>query len=158
MKKPSIISLILILLLGFQLNAQDIVGELIAKTWTGQGELMGNNATFEMQWSHALDGRFVQLEFKNEMTLKNGNTIVFKSHAFYKFNNDKTIEGMWFDSRGIYFPLKGTFNDTEIQINWGSPEIEQGKTIYTLSGETIQVKDFVLKEGEYVHFGNATYN
>ena len=72
---------------------------------------------------------------------------------------DGQVSGTWFDSRGVSFPLKGSFTDTELLIEWGSPDIETGRTVYTLSvsGDLV-VTDYVNSNGREIRFGEAIYS
>lgn len=57
------------------------------------------------------------------------------------------------------FPLKGTVANNQLVVDWGTPDTEEGKSIYTINSDgTISVEDYVQKEGESVKFGTATYN
>ena len=119
---------------------------------------MGAKASFEMEWSWTLDKKFIQLKFKNERTAPDNERYIFEANAYYRLADSVKIEGMWFDSRGIYFPLGGTVTCKKLIVKWGSPETEQGKTVYNLiNSDEINVVDYILKNGEYKRFGTATY-
>lgn len=135
-----------------------IIKALVDKNWSGSGVLMGNEATFMMNWQRVLDDRFIKLEFQNSQKLSDDTYWVFEATAFYKIVNDTTVVGNWFDNRGMTFPLKGSVNENELIILWGNDETEKGKTIYTnTDSNTITVEDFVMKDGDYLKFGSATY-
>jgi len=135
------------------LYSQEFFEELTAKEWEGSGTLMGAEANFEMQWAWVLDQQFLRLEFQNSR-----GSSTFKGHGYYRIEGGTTVSGMWFDARGFFFPLSGTLNENVLTINWGTPETEQGRTVYTLiSSENIKVTDYILKDGEYLQFGEAQY-
>lgn len=137
---------------------QSFLDMLTAHSWKGSGTLMNAPASFEMHWQWTLDSHFLKLEFQNKRSSKNGDEIIFKAHAYYKLENDSLLTGTWFDSRGINFPLSAKMTDTNLTVEWGAEAIEQGKTVYALKlpGE-LKVTDFILQDGEYVKFGEASY-
>jgi len=138
---------------------QPILKALLQNNWTGTGVLMGNEATFRMEWQKVLHNKFLKLEFQNKQKSGENEYIVFDATGFYKIINENTIYGNWFDSRGISFPLEGTINETELTIFWGNEDTEKGKTIYRyVNDNKITVEDFVMNNGEYFKFGNATYS
>ena len=160
MKKASLITLLLLIVLIFgfeQVLADGIFDRLVAKKWQGTGKLLGKSATYDMAWSKVLNDQYFTLKFQN-MRVVEGKEVIFNAHAYYKIVNEKQVEGVWFDSRGIYFPLVGSYNEAELIIDWGSVKTEQGRTIYTLrDSKNIDVTDFVLKSGKYLQFGDASY-
>lgn len=126
--------------------------------WKGSGTLLGSEAEFMMNWQSVLENQFLKLEFQNKRTSDNGDELILTSHAYYQIKSDSLFKGTWFDSRGITFPVRGILKDSTFTVNWGSPETEQGKTIYTLTSEAeVTVTDFFLKETTYVKFGEAIY-
>jgi len=158
MKKAILFSILFFLFQSNQVFGQELFDTLLLKKWEGTGTLMGSEATFKMNWKKTLGDNFIFLKFKNERKNKNGETFYFKAHAYYKVKQGGFIEGMWFDSRGIYFPLTGTLTKTKLLINWGTPKTEQGRTVYTITeNNEIEVIDFILKNNEYLRFGNAVY-
>lgn len=119
---------------------------------------MGAPAQFEMQWEKVLGGRFLKLTFQSRRTPEGGSTTTFEAIAFYSLAGDSTWPGTWFDSRGISFPVEGKVSGTTLTVEWGTPEIEQGRTVYALEDEIrMLVTDYVLREGTYAKFGEARY-
>lgn len=126
--------------------------------WKGTGKLFGNDAQFYMKWEKTLGDKFIQLDFKNSFKLQNGKEMSMAAKAFYKPENENNFKGTWFDSRGMILPLKSNFDKNSLVTFWGTPETEEGKTIYIfLEDNTIQTEDYVLKNGEWKQFGNAEY-
>ncbi|MEP5610966.1 MAG: DUF6705 family protein [Cyclobacteriaceae bacterium] len=156
MKK--ILPILLLFIASSSLSAQSIVEALTSGTQKGKGTLMGAEAEFSMQWEWTLNDQFLKLTFANSRKSKEGTPIVFKANGFYKLLDDSRVVGNWFDSRGISFPLNGTITDTELTIIWGTPQTEQGKTVYQLTPDNqINVIDFFLADGQYRQFGEASY-
>ncbi len=78
--------------------------------------------------------------------------------GIYQPKSALKYEGTWFDSRGMVLPLDASANDSSLITLWGSPETEQGRTVYkVVSQDRIDVEDYVLKEGEWNQFGEAVY-
>lgn len=138
---------------------QSILTALVNKNWNGIGILMGEKATFTMDWQRVLGNQFIKLEFQNKRKSGNNEDIVFRATAFYKIVSDTMVTGNWFDNRGVSFPLKGHIKENVLAIFWGNEETEMGKTIYRYtSNNIIAVEDFIMNNGKYYKFGNATYN
>jgi len=125
-KNHLVIPIIVLIIITFELYPQSgqddnpkeysIIDELIDECWTGSGTLMGQEAIFTMDWQRVLGNKFIKLEFQNERKTKDNEPIVFRATAFYKFVNDSTVVGNWFDNRGMTFPLKGNIRDNELTI------------------------------------------
>lgn len=126
--------------------------------WAGKGTLMGADAEFTMIWERVLEGRFHRLTFQNKMHGPDGIARILKAQAFYKPEQAGQFSGMWFDSRGMVLPLKASIAGDTLTTHWGSPETEQGRTVYRLVGQNkFEVDDFVLRGDEWRRFGQATY-
>lgn len=126
--------------------------------WGGKGKLMNADAEFRMTWEWVLERNFVRLTFQNKMRGSDGTERMLKAQAFYKPQPSGDLTGTWFDSRGMVLPLKARVEHDTLTTLWGSPETEQGRTEYRKLNEgRIEVKDFVLKNGEWRQFGHAIY-
>lgn len=140
-------------------RAQDpsIVDTLIGE-WEGQGELFGIPAAFQMKWEWALEKKFLHLTFQNSFRRANSAKQTLQAQAFYRPQGNDSLSGTWFDSRGMVLPLEASIEGALVNTLWGTPEIEQGRTEYHIMGPTqIEVKDFVLRDGVWHQFGQATY-
>lgn len=160
MTKPRLFILFFLMtfLLNRQVKSQTLLQKLSSSDWSGTGTLMGSETTSNMRWQWRLDNSFINLEFQNKRKLANGDDVVFKATAYYKHTRDSTVEGYWFDSRGISFPLKGSISDNTLIINWGSPETEQGMTTYKLTEDSrIHVIDYISQNNQRIQFGEAFY-
>lgn len=157
--KPVIAALLCISLLSFtqSLKAADTITSLkrFEGTWSGDGKLMGNTARLELKWEWVLNGKFLRLSLKNESTTAAGERQLFEGHAYYEAKSDG-ISGTWFDSRGVSFVLKGSFEGDTLTVQWGNGE-EQGKSTYRLVDQgTLEVSDSVqLKDGTFRQFATA---
>jgi hypothetical protein len=128
-------------------------------TWVGSGKSMGMTSSMQLKWEWVLDQKFLRLTLNNEMQSSGGQKQNFAGHAYYQPSTagDK-FTAQWFDSRGISFPITGSFDGTTLTSDWGSPDKEEGRSIYKLiDAETMEVVDSVkLKDGTWREFGRAT--
>ena len=132
---------------------RDLIG-----TWKGSGTLFGREAEFRMEWSWVLDGQFLHLAFENRVKGAEGNDRVLLAWALYTASDSDSLGGTWFDSRGVTLPLNAAIEDRTLTTEWGTPETEQGQTVYQLQDDgTVTVEDSVLKDGEWKGFGRSTY-
>jgi len=125
--------------------------------WRGAGEVRGMAADMRMRWEPALDGKFHRLVMENRMTGQDGATWHFKSEAFYRVQNDGSIAGQWFDSRGISLPLSGLTDGDSMTIHWGNEgSPERGRSTYRLAADALEVTDEVYgKDGQLGVFGRT---
>ena len=160
--KVGIIAYLIILLVSLSTQralAQEfpVIKEFIG-VWEGHGKLFESEASFSMKWEWVLEKQFVRLTFQNKMPGPEGKNRILKAQAFYKPKEPGQFEGTWFDSRGMVLPLQGSTEDGVLTILWGTPESEQGRTVYRLLDESqIEVEDFVFKDSQWHQFGHATY-
>lgn len=136
--------------------AQDFFARL-AGDWQGAGEVRGMASAQKMSWEPALDGKFLRLSFDNRMTGEGGGEWRFSAQAFYRIQDDGTIAGTWFDSRGTSFPLSGSIDagDT-LTILWGTDDTERGRSRYRLNAAGLEVTDEVLMpDGGWRTFGRT---
>jgi len=118
-------------------------------SWRGAGTLFGKPAEFAMTWERALQSKHVRLTFRNP---------VIQAEAFYHLADPGEYRGTWVDSRGVILPLTAMVSDSVLETTWGSAETEQGRTSYLrLDSNTMEVMDFVLKNGKWTRFGHARY-
>jgi hypothetical protein len=135
--------------------AAEFLGRL-AGGWQGTGEVRGMAADMRMEWEPVLDGRFHRLSMENRMTGGDGQSWHFKALAFYKVGEDGTIAGTWLDTRGITLPLTGHVEGDAMTIDWGTPDIERGRSTYRLTAEALEVTDEAYgKDGGLVVFGRT---
>ncbi len=126
--------------------------------WVGKGNLFGTPATFTMNWTKELSGKFAELSFSNAFKDKDGNVQKMEAKGLYKLTNEPSSEGHWFDSRGVMFGLKYTIDGNVLTVLWGDSNIEEGKTEYVINNANkVVVTDYVLRNGAFNQFGEATY-
>lgn len=127
----------------------------LAGDWQGTGEVRRMAADMRMRWEPVLDGRFHRLTMENRMS-GDGRSWRFEAQAFYRVREDGTIDGTWFDSRGITLPLTGRVDGDAMTIDWGTAEIERGRSTYRLAADALEVTDEVYgKDGTPGVFGRT---
>jgi len=131
----------------------------LSGVWKAQGKAFGMEANFHMQWEWVLQNRFIQLSYKIEMRGKDGQPQVFEGTAFYKPVANEKYEGTWFDSQRAIHPIQATADSTALIALWGTPETEQGKSIYRLLDDNrIEVVDAVrVKDGSWKEFSRNIF-
>ncbi|MGH8242353.1 MAG: hypothetical protein ACRETY_03285 [Steroidobacteraceae bacterium] len=128
----------------------------LAGAWQGAGEVNRMSADMRMQWETVLDGQFRRLSMENRMTGKSGESLRFGAQAYYRIAKDGTISGMWFDSRGYSLPLSGRVDGDVLTVEWGTADIERGRSSYRLAGDALEVVDEVYaKDGALNVFGRT---
>jgi len=146
-----------------QVGAQSSTGALVNRfhgTWQGDGKTLGMNARLQLKWEPVLGNKFVRLSLRNEMSAAGGKTQVFEGHAYYQRverGGETRYEARWFDSRGLSFPINAQVDGESLVAQWGSPETEQGKSVYRLiEPGKMEVVDWVKqKDGAWKEFGRS---
>lgn len=125
--------------------------ETILGAWTGEGELFGQPAGFEMTWSLVLDDRFVRLDY----SILGQRPMDAVGH--YRLGDGEPPVGVWVDSRGEILDLEGTVSAGRLETIWRSPT-ERGRTVYELMPDgTLAVADFYHDGSGWQPFGSARY-
>ena len=124
-------------------------------TWQGEGKTMGMTAHLQLKWEWVLGNKFLRLSLNNTMRAGNGQTRIFEGHAYYRSTSERKYEGKWFDSRGQAFPITAINEGDALVSSWGTPEQEQGKSIYRfIESNKMEVVDSVRqKDGTWKEFG-----
>lgn len=124
-------------------------------TWQGEGKAFGMLARLHMKWEWVLGNKFLRLSLRNEMRSANGQIQIFEGHAYYQPAGAGKYEAKWFDSRGISFPIKAHTEGDGLIVLWGSPEQEQGKSVYRIidPGKVEVVDSSLQKDGTFKEFG-----
>ena len=155
----ALVTLVLALLAAPPASAQEtpVIDDMIG-AWVGSGTLFGADAAFAMTWEWALGERFVRLTFQNKVEGADGGPRVLDAEAFYRPMGAGRFEGTWFDTRGMVLQLIGTAEERTLTTLWGSPETEEGRTVYRLLEDNrLEVEDWVLSGGQWRQFGHAAY-
>jgi hypothetical protein len=141
---------------GGDSRASSALLERLHGEWHGTGEVRRMAADMRMHWEPVLDGQFHRLSMQNRMTGTDGRDWNFEATGYYRLGEDGAIAGTWFDSRGITLPLAGRVEDDALIIDWGTAEIERGRSTYRLAGDALEVTDEVYgKDGNLAVFGRT---
>ena len=152
--KRTMLCVLLILLSSILAAAQSSFFERIEGDWMGTGKVNGMESNITMNWRPALAGKHISLTFRNQM--KGGP--LFEANAYYRVGKNGDVSGHWFDSFGYARPVKGTADDDSFTADWGTPETEQGRTVYKLTGpDSMEVTDSVRSKNGWREFGKAVY-
>ncbi len=123
--------------------------------WSGSGRVTGLESSIEMAWEPVVGARFVRLTFRNTMATA-GAPRVFEGHAYYRATASDSLTGTWFDSRGLVLPIVATATGSALESTWGTPDTEQGRTIYRLVGaDSLELIDSVRTKTGMREFGRS---
>lgn len=138
-----------------QTTQPDALLKQLEGSWHGEGKTLGMSAKLRLSWEWMWKNKFLRLTIRNEMTAPNGQTQTFEGLAFYQKVSEGKYEATWFDSRGITFPIKATKEGNALIAFWGSPDKEQGKSIYRIleSGKLEVIDEVRQKDGAWKEFG-----
>ena len=136
---------------------QDDISSKLAGSWAGEGKAFGRPSRPEMKWELTLNGKFIKLNYKNEMKSSKGETQIFEGHGYYKSLGGGKYQGTWFDSQGEQHPISATFENDALTANWGTPETKLGKTVYRLiaPNEMELIDSIRKKDGTWQEFSRA---
>ncbi len=132
--------------------------------WEGTGMTLGLEAHATLSWEEVLDRQFLKLTLRNEMKAPDGTTQLFEAHAYYQMGMDTRTgavqgTGTWFDSRGMVFPIRCVMEETTLRSRWGTPETEEGESIYRMLPDgTMEIVDSVkVPDGAMLEFSRITF-
>lgn len=143
---------------GYAQPQSDVFLNRLSGSWEGDGKAFGIAARLQMKWEWVLGNKFLRLSLRNEMRRADGQTQVFEGHAYYQrvgATSEGKYEARWFDLRGISFPITAHLEGDALIASWGSPETEQGKSIYRIieQGKMEVVDSVRQKDGTWREFG-----
>lgn len=123
--------------------------------WEGEGTLFGGQARFEMAWAPQ-HGVYV-LTFSNATVDTSGAvTPILGAVAIYR-TTTATPRAVWEDTRGVQITITWVATDSTLVSSWTAPT-ESGRTEYAvLPDGSVEVTDHVMRNGELILFGQATY-
>ena len=126
-------------------------------TWQGDGKAFGYPARLQLKAEWVLGNKFLRLSLRNAMGLGSGQPQLFEGHAYYGPVSADKYQGSWFDSRGKTFPIKAQRDGDSLVALWGTPEEEEGKSVYRLiePGKLEVVDSVRQKDGTWKEFGRA---
>ncbi len=123
--------------------------------WSGNGKLLGMNATAHAKWEHVLGGKFLCLHISYETKTPDGKAQQFEGIGYYQNKGEGKYEGRWLDSQGNSYPVTGTFENDTLTTLWGDAGKSDGKSTYriNLAEKTLEVVDATKqKDGSWKEF------
>ena len=100
-------------------------------TWAGPGTLQGAQARLELRFERALGNRFLRIQHQNRVETPRGE-MLFEGLSIYRAR-DGGFAATWYDSFGHVYPVEATLDGDALRAEWGTPETEQGTTVYRLT-------------------------
>jgi hypothetical protein len=85
--------------------------------------MFGRPSEARLEIRPALGGRFLELSYRASG---------FEGRAFYRPVGEGHWTAVWFDNRGIVFPIAAMAGERLLTAEWGSAETERGRTLYRL--------------------------
>lgn len=123
--------------------------------WTGAGALHGAKARLELRFERTLGNRFLRIQHQNRVETSGG-PMLFEGLAVYRAAG-AGFAATWFDSFGHVYPVTASLEGDTLRAEWGTPETEQGTTVYRLTRTgALEVVDSVKRQGALQEFGRAS--
>ncbi|HEX9885039.1 MAG TPA: hypothetical protein VGA70_01050 [Longimicrobiales bacterium] len=143
---------------GARIAAAPTVLDSLVGSWSGEGTLMGRPGSFHMAWSATEVPGVHSLAFGNAFRSDDGSeTPVLSAHATYRTGEDGSVDGVWFDTRGVRIELSGRVDADRLRVEWTAPT-EAGVTVYGWPGNgSVDVVDSVRTAEGVREFGRASY-
>jgi hypothetical protein len=124
-------------------------------SWAGPGTLQGSKARLELRFERTLGNRFLRIQHQNRVETPRGE-MLFEGLSIYR-PKDAGFAATWYDSFGHVYPVTASLEGDALRAEWGTPEIEQGITLYRLTAPgTLEVTDSVKRQGAFQEFARAT--
>lgn len=128
--------------------------------WVSNGDAFGAPATTTMRWAKTLDGKFMRLEYRIEMTPTEGGPSRFEGTAYYQLTDGNSVRAFWADNAGSLHPVTATIEGAALVAFWGREEEgERGRSRYELlpSGD-VEVTDWVKAGDDWRQFNHNVFN
>lgn len=125
--------------------------------WTGEGTAFGKPATATLAIGPAPEGGATKLVYR--LSINGTPSIAYSAEAIYRVDAKGMVRGSWTDSGGRTRPVGGRLMATSWSNNWGSADVEIGRSTYRLEGaDTLVVDDSVLQDdGSWRVFSTLHY-
>ena len=123
----------------------------LAGNWRGSGTMFGNASEAALDVAPVLGGRFLELRYRAGP---------FEGRAFYSPSQSGRWQATWFDNRGISFSIDAGVDARTLTSDWGTAEIERGRTVYRLldDGRLEVVETVMTRDGQSREFARHTFS
>lgn len=125
--------------------------------WAGEGEAFGKSATATLDIGPAPDAEATRLAYR--LSIAGAPAASYSAEGIYRVDGKGRVRGNWTDSHGRTRPVAGRVGPHEWTINWGSADVEIGRSTYRLEGaDLLSVSDSVLQDdGSWRTFATLQY-
>lgn len=125
--------------------------------WTGSGTAFGKPATATLTIGPAPDGDATALDYR--LSIEGAPPVTYSAEATYRVDAKGRVSGKWTDNYGRTRPIGGRVTVQFWSNNWGSADVEIGRSIYRLEGaDLLSVSDSVLQDdGSWRTFATLQY-
>lgn len=114
-------------------------------SWIGEGEAFGKPATATLDIGPAADAHTVLPSYR--LSIDGATRATYSAKAHYRIDGSGRVGGNWTDSHGRTRAVSGRIADAEWTANWGSADIEIGRSTYRLeNADSLVVSDSVLQD------------
>lgn len=111
--------------------------------WVGEGEAFGKPATAALDIGPASDPDATRLAYR----LSIAGAPPYSAAGIYRVDGKGRVRGNWTDSHGRTRPVTGRVGAHEWTANWGSADVEIGRSTYRLEvPDRLVVSDSVLQD------------
>ena len=125
--------------------------------WTGAGTAFGRPATATLTIGPAPGGDATALAYR--LSVEGTPPVAYSADATYRVDAGGRVTGKWTDSYGRTRPVGGRVTVRNWVSNWGSADVEIGRSTYRLDGpDLLSVSDSVLQDdGSWRTFATLHY-
>ena len=113
-------------------------------TWVGEGTAFGQPASATLGIGSA-EGGATALAYR--LSIEGTPSVAYSAEAIYRIDNKGRLSGNWTDNHGRTRPIGGRVSGHLWVSNWGSADVEIGRSTYRLDGpNSLIVSDSVLQD------------
>lgn len=113
--------------------------------WVGEGEAFGKSATATLTIGPASDTDATRLAYR--LSIVGAPGAAYSAEGIYRVDGKGRVRGNWTDSHGRTRPVAGGVGAHEWTTNWGSADVEIGRSTYRLeTPDRLVVSDSVLQD------------
>lgn len=123
-------------------------------TWEAPCDAWGTAAICRSVWAEGMHSSHSTQTYS--ITHAETGDVMFAGRGLYRIDG-ADVRGYWEDSQGAVHPLLGSWDGTALQVIWGTPETEVGRSTYTLSNVELTTVDEVQDDGAWRTFMTVSY-
>ena len=113
--------------------------------WSGAGTAFGQPATATLTIGPVAEGDSTRLVYR--LSIEGPPPMTYGAEATYRVDAKGRVSGIWIDSRGRTRPVGGRVSAENWINNWGSADVEIGRSTYRLeTPDRLVVSDSVLDD------------